>query len=482
MAQESEQVRRPEVQGGGGGGGTVAALHVQGQEAREEIEDAPGQIDQDLVDAYLDVPLVTTIHSILASKDPRHDMLGIRKGIEYGGYRRALERLLKEPPPRHPLGMRVADNRARMLERLGRYEEAEALYRDLVEEEPDQPMAHLDMARVLEHLGRSEESDMELARASRYDQDYRRAFEMGMHPDPRQLDPAAVPLRLILPMSVISAAGIVRSRAELSAASLLVQAECGLDLYAPAGSRLPGCAGLGADAERFHRLVVEDVIVRGVAADDQPYYYDLTDRGIGMIDRLGERLDADGEEGGAAARIAASARRVARIGAHAVLEEACRTAGAGSGASSRPQGVGGDRAEYLAGLEGTAGRIIAEIGNGILFGDDHASTLEAMSRCVPDMLSQAQGATEEQWAVASALGGDILGLCARVAFDQRPHPRTASLGPPYPDIQDLYSLLVLYCGDRGIARPKAVPWTTRKMPPEEIEEITRDMLKVISES
>ena len=478
MAQEAEQVRKPAA---GEGGGCEQAPHIRGQGAREEIKDDRELIDQDLIDAYLDVPHKETVHSILAFHDPRYNVSGIRKGIEYGGYRRALEKLLKEPPPRHPLGMRVADNRARMLERLGRYEEAEALYRDLAGELPGSPRAHLDMARVLEHLGRREESDMEIAQASRYDQDYRRAFEAGMHPEPRQLDPAAVPLRLILPMSVISAAGIVRSRAELSAASLLVQSECGLDLYAPAGSRLPGCAGLGADAERFHRLVVEDVIAWEKAADDQPYYYDLTDRGIEMIDRLGERLDAGGREGDAA-RIAASARRAARIGAHAVLEEACRTAGAGQGESARPQGAGGDRAEYLAGLEGTAGRIIAEIGNGILFGDDHASTLGAMARGVPDMLSQAQGATDGQWAVASALGGDILGLCARVAFDQRPHPRTATLGPPYPDIQDLYSLLVLYCGDRGIARPKVVPWTTRKMSPEEIEEITRDMLKVISES
>ena len=467
-------MRRPA--GRGDGGGCESALHVQGQEAREEIEDAPWHIDQDLVDAYLDVPRVETVHDMLFRDDPRHDMDGIYKGIEYGGYRRALEKLPREPPPRHPLGIRVADNRARMLERLGRYEEAEALYRDLVEEEPDQDMAHLDMARVLEHLGRREESAKELARASRYDQDYRRAFEAGMHPEPRQLDPAAVPLRLILPMSVISAAGTLRSRAELSAASLLVQSECGLDLYAPAGSRLPGCAGLGADAERFHHLVVEDIIVWEIAPDEPAYYYDLTDKGIEMIDRLGERLDAGGKEGDAA-RIAASARRVARIGAHAVLEEACQAA-----AAARRQDTGGDRAAELARLQSTAGRIIAEIGNGILFGSSHASTLEDMARHVPDMLSQAQGAPDGQWAVASALGGDILGLCARVAFDQRPHPRTATLGPPYPDIQDLYSLLVRYCGDRGIARPRSGPWTAKEMTAEEIGEIVRDMLKVISES
>ena len=477
MAQESEQVRRPAAAAGGGGNGRATAPHMQGQEAKEEIEGEHELIDQDLIDAYLDVPHRETVHSILDFYDPRYNVLGIHKGIEYGGYRRALEKLLKEPPPRHPLGIRVADNRARMLERLGRYEEAEALYRDLVEEEPDQPMSHLDMARVLEHLGRREESAEALARACRLHPDSRRAFEMGMRPDPRQFDPAAVPLRLILPMSVITAAGTVRSRAELSAASLLVQSECGLDMYAPAGSRLPGCAGLGADAERFHHLVVEDVVSYG-APDEPAYYYDLTDKGIEMIDRLGERLGAGGKEGGAA-RIAASARRAAQIGAHAVLEEACRTA---ERARARLQGAGGDRAAELARLQGTAGRIIAEIGNGILFGSSHASTLETMSRYVPDMLSQAQGATDGQWAVASALGGDILGLCARVAFDQRPHPRTVSVGPPYPDIQDLYSLLVLYCGDRGIARPRAEAWAAKNLTAKEIEEIKRDMLKVISES
>ena len=454
-------------------------MHVQGQEAGEEIEDAPWHIDQDLVDAYLDVPRVETVHDMLFRDDPRHDMDGIYKGIEYGGYRRALEKLLREPPPRHPLGIRVADNRARMLERLGRYKEAEALYRDVASELQGSHKSHLDMARVLEHLGRREESAEALARACKLHPDSRRAFEAGMHPDPRQLDPAAVPLRLILPMSVISAAGTVRSRAELSAASLLVQAECGLDMYAPAGSRLPGCAGLGADAERFHHLVVEDV-VSYCAPEEPPYYYDLTDSGIEMIDRLGERLDAGGKEGGAAARIEASARRVARIGAHAVLEEACQ-APAERG-RARLRGAGGDRAAELAGLQGTAGRIIAEIGNGILFGGSHASTLGAMARGVPDMLSQAQGAPDGQWAVASALGCDILGLCARVAFDQRPHPRTATLGPPYPDIQDLYSLLVRYCGDRGIARPWSGPWTAKEMTAEEIGEIVRDMLKVISES
>ena len=467
MAQEAGQVRRPAPRGGGAG-----APHRQEQE-EEEVEVAPWLIDPDLVDDYLSVPAVTTIHNIRLMGDPRYDMFGIYRGIEHGGYRRALEKLLKDPPPRHPLGMRVADHRARMLERLGRYEAAEALYRDLAEEEPNQPKAHLDMARVLEHLGRREESARELARASRYDQDYRLAFEAGMHPDPRQLDPAAVPLRLILPMSVISAAGTVRSRAVLSATSMLVQAECGLDMYAPAGSRTPGCAGLGADTERFHHLVVEDVISYS-AVDEQPYYYDLTDRGIGMIDELGERLDSD--VGGAAARIAASARRTARIGAHAVLEEACGIA------ASRRRGAGDDRAEALAGLRGTADRIIGEIGNGILFGYNHASTLRDMARDVPDMLSQAQGAPDGQWDVAAALGVDILGLCAYVAFDQRPHPRTSSIGPPYPDIHDLYSLLVRYCKDRGIAEPRAEAAAARKMSPEEIEEIRLDMLKVISES
>ena len=307
-----EQERRPAPEG-------AAAPRVQ----EEEI--APWQIDPDLVDDYLSVPRVRTVHDILFMNDPRHDMQAMRRGIEHGGYRRALEKLLKDPPPRHPAGMRVGDYRARMLERLGRYGEAEALYRDQARELPWNPESHLNMARVLEHLGRHEESAEALARAGRLDPCCRRAFEAGMRPDPRQLDPRAVPLRLILPMSIISAAGTVRSRAELSAASLLVQSECGLDLYAPAGSRLPGCAGLGADTARFYHLVVEDVLPSYGAADDQPYYYDLTDRGVGMIDELGERLGREGD-GTAAARIAASARRIAGIGAHAVLEEACRAA------------------------------------------------------------------------------------------------------------------------------------------------------------
>ena len=401
-------------------------------------------------------------------------------GIKYGGYRRALERLLKDPPPRSPSGSRIEDNRARMLERLGRYEEAEELYRDLVEEEPGQPQAHLDRARVLEHLGRREESAREVARASRFIPDYRLAFETGMHPDPRQLDPAQVPLRLIVPMSVISAAGTVRSRAELSAASLLVQAECGLDLYAPAGSRLPGCAGLGADMERFHHLVVEDVISY-CDLDELPYYYDLTDRGIEMIGSLGERLDRDGGSaggGGVAARIAASARRVAGIGAHAVLEEAC---GAAEAAAARPTLAAG-RDEALAGLRGTAERIMHETKNGIAFGDAHVGTLRTKARRIPDMLSQAKGATDVQWAVVVALGADMLGLCARAAFDQRPHPRSAALGHPYQDIRDLYVLFVRYCRDKGLAEPKMERPVIGTMTTEEAEETAREMLKVISES
>ncbi len=463
MAQEVEQERRQAAPDGGG----VAALHGQEQ----DIEDATWYIDPDLVDAYVSAPLVKTVHSILAWHDPRYDTRVISVGIRHGGYRRALEKLLKEPPPRHPTGTRVIDYRARMLERLGRYEQAEALYRDVAEEIPWSPEARLDMARVLEHLGRPDESAKELACVGSVAPDYRRAFEMGMHPDPRQLDPAAVPLRLIVPMSVISAAGIVRSRAELSAASLLVQAECGLDLYPPAGSRLPGCAGLGADMERFYHLVVEDVVPH-CGGDERPYYYDLTDAGIDMIGRLGERLDGAG--GPAASRIAESARRVAGIGAHAVLEEAC-------GLAARPAD-GGGRAEALEGLRGTAGRIRREVGNGIAFGGNHAGTLLTSAEYIPGMLSQAGGLPDGQWAVAYALGADMLGLCARIAFDQRPHPRTAALGPPYPDIQDLHALFAGYCGERGVAEPRAERPKIMKIAPEEDEEIARAMRKVISES
>ena len=98
------------------------------------------------------------------------------------------------------------------------------------------------------------------------------------------------------------------------------------------------------------------------------------------------------------------------------------------------------------------------------------------------MLSQAYGAPDGQWDVAASLGGDILGLCARVAFDQRPHPGTAALGPPYPDIQDLYALLVRYCRDRGIAEPREEVPVIRRLAPEEIEETTRDMLRVMAGS
>ncbi len=465
LAQEAEE-RRPEPDGGG----ADAAPHGRGQEQVLVVEDAPCQIDPDLIDAYMSVPIKKTIHSILTMYDPRHDMLGIRDGIERGGYRRALVELLPGPPPRHPRGMRVADNRARMLERLGRHEEAEPLYRDLACELLWSPNSHLDLARVLEHLGRRKESDEALARATRLIPECRRAFEARLRPDPRQLDPALVPLRLIIPMSVISAAGFVRSRAELSSMSLLVQAECGLDLYPPSASRLPGCAGLGADMERFHHLVVEDILPLYRADDDLPYYYDLTDRGIGMIGRLGGRLGGD-----AAARIAESARRVAGIGVHAALEEACSAPG-----RERRERPGRD--DELAALRGTAERIRREIGNGITFGEEHAVTLRSTAADVPEMLSQARDAPDVQWSVAAALGGDVLGLCAYVAFDQRPHPLTATYGPPYPDIQDLSALLVGYCGDRGIARPREVQPIARMLTPEEAEEVNRDMIKVISES
>ena len=468
MAQEVEQERRP-----AGRGDDVAAAALQ--EPESEVEVAHWYIDQDLVDDYLSVPRVKTIHDILFRMDPRYDEIVIRNGIEHGGYRTALDEL-KDPPPHHPQGIYVVGYRARMLERLGRYEQAEALYRDVAAELDGNPESQLDMARVLEHLGRREESAEALARACRLDPDCRLAFESGMHPDPRQLDPSAVPLRLIIPMSIISAAGTVRSRAELSAASLLVQAECGLDLYPQAASRLPGCAGLGADMGRFYHLVVED-IVSYPTGGEPTYYYDLTDRGIDMVRELGER--ADGNEGGSgasSARIAASARRIAGIGAHAILEEACRGAAARAGRER----IG--RAEALAGLQGTAERIIGEIGNGIAFGGNHAAVLETKARDIPDMLSQARDAPDAQWGVAAALGGDILGLCARIAFDQRPHPRSYALGPPYPDIRDLYTLLVWYCREKGIAEPRIEVLKIEEPAPESIEEIRRDMLKVIAGS
>ncbi len=471
MAQEAEQERRPA--GRGGGVGSAASALEEQESGEQKVEVAHWYIDQDLVDDYLSVPHVTTIHDILFEMDPRYDEMVIRNGIEHGGYRTALDEL-KDPPPHHPQGIYVVGYRARMLERLGRYEQAEALYRSVVEELPGSPVAHLDMARVLEQLGRGEESAAEVARAGKFIPNYRRAFEAGMHPDPRQLDPSAVPLRLIIPMSVISAAGTVRSRAELSAASLLVQSECGLDLYPQAASRLPGCAGLGADMGRFYHLVVEDIVsypIRG----EPTYYYDLTDRGIDMVRELGERADGN-EGGGGAARIAASARRIAGIGAYAILEEACRGAAARAGRER----IG--RAEALAGLRGTAERIIGEIGNGIAFGGNHAAVLETKARRIPDMLSQARDAPDAQWDVAAALGGDILGLCARIAFDQRPHPRSYALGPPYPDIRDLYTLLVGYCREKGIAEPRIEVLKIEEPAPESIEEIRRDMLKVIAGS
>ena len=419
---------------------------------------------------------MNTVHEILRKYDPRHNMRGIYEGIEHGGYRRALEKLLPNPPPRDHFGGRLEDNRARMLERLGRCEEAEALYRGVADELEGNTESQLDMARVLEQLGRCEESAEALARACKLDPYHAaRAFEAGMRPDPRQLDPAAVPLRLILPMSVISAAGTMRSRAELGAASLLVQAECGLDLYAPSGSRLPGCAGLGADTGRFHHLVVEDILPYYNDFYERPYYYDLTDRGIDMIGSLGERLD---KEGGIASRIAASSRRVARIGAYDVLEEACSAAAA---AAVDDDGDGDSkRAAVLEGLKGTAERMKREIGIGITFGESHASLLESKATRIPDMLSQARDAPGEQWAVAAALARDMLSLCSLVVFDQRPHPRAPTLGPPYPDIQDLYALFVGYCRSRGIADV----WegmSRSRWADATPEEITRDMIKVISE-
>ena len=468
MAREAEQVRGPESKDGG------AAGAAQGHEAAGP----PQLLDQELVDEYLSAPTVTTIHDILLTYDPRHDRDGIYEGIDHGGYRRALEKLLPNPPPCDAMEDRRNDNRARMLERLGRYEEAEALYRGRADEEPGQSGAQIDMARVLEHLGRRKESAEALARACRLDPNAHRAFEAGMRPDPRQTDPSAVPLRMVLPMSVISAAGTMRSRAEIGAASMLVQVECGLDLYPPSGSRLPGCAGLGADMERFHHLVVEDVLSHYKRYYEQPYYYDLTDGGMDMIKGLGERLD--GEVGGIASRIAASSRRVARIGTYAMLEEACGMATATAAtAAQRGSGDRDGRAATLAGLQGTADRIRREIGNGITFGEEHASLIESKATRMLDMLSQARDAPGGQWAVAAALAGDMLGLCSFAVFDQKPHPRMSALGSPYPDMQDLYALFVGYCRARGMAEVRE-DWQSRRWGDAKPEEITRDMLKVIA--
>ena len=123
-----------------------------------------------------------------------------------------------------------------------------------------------------------------------------------------------------------------------------------------------------------------------------------------------------------------------------------------------------------------------ETRNSIAFGDAHVGTLRTKARRIPDMLSQAKGATDRQWAVATALGADMLGQCARVAFDQRPHPRSAALGSPYPDIHDLYVLFARYCRDKGMAEPKRERPVIGTLTTEEIEETTREMLKVISES
>ena len=161
------------------------------------------------------------------------------------------------------------------------------------------------------------------------------------------------------------------------------------------------------------------------------------------------------------------------MGPHAMLEEACRIA-------APPYRR--ERADDLAALRSTAERIRREVRNSITFGEAHAVTLRTKAKRVPGMLSQARDAPGGQWGVAAALGVDILGMCAYVAFDQRPHPRTASLGPPYPDIRDQYSLLVRYCRARGIAEPRVEVPIIRNLTPEEIEETTRDTLKVISES
>ena len=477
LAQEVQQARRAGKEDGGGGGGTLPATAAASLQ-RQALEHAATShtIDSDLIDAYMDMSYLTTIHDILHRCDPRYNMEGIREGIEHGNYRWALEELLPNPPPRDHFGGLLPDNRARMLERLGRYEEAERLYRDHAAESAGHTPTQLAMARILEHLGRREESAEALARACRLDPDCRLAFEAGMRPDPRQLDPSAVPLRLIVPMSVISAAGTMRSRAELSAASLLVQAECGLDLYPRSGTRLPGCAGLGADMERFHHLVVEDILPYYTDTYERPYYYDLTDQGIDMIKLLGERLDKSGGDGTASARIAASARRIAQIGSPAVLEEACAMSPAAEGPTPAAEG----RAAGLEALRGTAGRILREIGNGIAFGETHSLPMKDKARLIPDMLSHALGAPAGQWAVAAALAGDTLALCASVAFGQRPHPRTSALGPPYHDIQDLLALLVGYCRARDIVDADAIKLTEPEITTtREAEEITRDMIKAV---
>ena len=98
------------------------------------------------------------------------------------------------------------------------------------------------------------------------------------------------------------------------------------------------------------------------------------------------------------------------------------------------------------------------------------------------MLSQARGAPAGQWAVAAALACDLLGLCARIVFDQRPHPRTAALGPPYQAIQDMYALLVRYCRARGVAEPKKTVRVLGGTSAEDIEELSRDMIRAVSGS
>ena len=136
LAQEAQTAReagRAEL-GGDGGTGPTTAASLQRQALEQAA--ASATINSDLIDAYMDISYLTTIHDILHRNDPRRDMDGIFEGIEHGGYRRALEKLLPLPPPRDHFGGRRADNRARMLERLGRYEEAEPLYRDLAGEEP----------------------------------------------------------------------------------------------------------------------------------------------------------------------------------------------------------------------------------------------------------------------------------------------------------------------------------------------------------
>ena len=194
MAQEAEQaLAAGEGARGGGDGGTLPASAASLQRQALEHAAASQTIDPDLIDAYMDMPRLTTIRDMLLMNDPRHDGYGIWEGIEHGGYRAALEELLPNPPPRDRFGGLLPDNRARMLERLGRYEEAERLYRDHAADSEGHVPSQLAMARVLEHLGRSEESAGMLARACRLDRHAGRAFEAGMRPDPRQLDPAAAP-------------------------------------------------------------------------------------------------------------------------------------------------------------------------------------------------------------------------------------------------------------------------------------------------